>query len=331
MGHRDPMSEFAATIHDNLDRLRENAPGPIVVAVSGGADSVAMLRALAESTPPGELVVAHLNHQLRGADSDADAAFVAGLLPELPHFIERIDVAAAAARANLEAKARQTRYDFLAKVAQQRGAQLIATGHTRDDQAETVLHRLIRGTGLRGLRGIAASRELAPGVRLIRPLLTVSRAEVIAYLRSIDQPWREDATNADTAFTRNRIRHELLPMLRTFNPTIEDALARTAPQANEMFAEIESKAIELLRLAERPRADSTVVLDKAAIQGVPTQLLREVLHVIWQREGWSRNGMTHAHWQRAADVAVGRVPACDLPDRIRIVGAARVVRIGPAA
>jgi tRNA(Ile)-lysidine synthase len=329
MGPHDPTSEFAATIHDNLDRLGWAAPGPIVVAVSGGADSVALLRALAEFAPPGGLIVAHLNHQLRGPESDADTAFVADLLPDLPHFVERIDVAAAAKRANLEATARQVRYDFLAAVARRTGANVIATGHTRDDQAETVLHRLIRGTGLRGLRGIAASRELEHGIRLIRPLLTVSRQDVIAYLRSIDQPWREDATNADTAFTRNRIRHELLPLLRSYNPAIEDALARTAMQANEVFADIEVSSAELLRLAEHPRAESTVILDRKTLATTPGHLLREVLHLIWQREGWSRNGMTLAHWQRAADVVLGRVSACDLPDCIRIVGTSRVVRVGP--
>jgi tRNA(Ile)-lysidine synthase len=331
MGQRDPTFDFTTTVHDNLDRLRGDASGPIVVAVSGGADSVALLRALAEITPPGGLVVAHLNHQLRGWDSDADAAFVAGLLPDLPHFVERVDVAAAADGNNIEATARQVRYDFLAAVARRTGAAWIATGHTRDDQAETVLHRLIRGTGLRGLRGIAAVRELEPGIRLIRPLLTVSRADVIAYLHTIDQTWREDVSNADTAFTRNRIRHELLPLLRSFNPAIEDALARTAMQANEVFEDIEDAAAELLRSAEHARVGATVILDRRAIQSVPAPMLREVLHLVWEREGWSRNGMTLAHWQRAAEVALGGVPACDLPDGIRIIGTARVVRVGPAA
>src|SRR3954454_15857167 len=176
MGHAgprtDPRTRFMAAVRGNLDRLRGDAPGPGVVAVSGGADSVALLCALAADPPPGGLVVAHLNHQLRGADSDADAAFVGALFPDLPHHVEAIDVRAAAAGGNLEATAREVRYAFLARVAAATGAGWVATGHTADDQAETVLHRLIRGSGLRVLRGLAAPRALPPGLGLVRPLLT---------------------------------------------------------------------------------------------------------------------------------------------------------------
>src|SRR5829696_3493611 len=178
----DPRLSFPATVRKNLERVRGSVPDPGVVAVSGGADSVALLRALADDPPVPGLVVAHLNHRLRGAESDADAAFVAGLFPHLPHRTEAIDVAAAAEGDNLEDTARRVRYDFLARVAREAraGAGWVATAHTLDDQAETVLHRLIRGTGVRGLRGIAESRELIPGVRLLRPMLTVARVEVIA-------------------------------------------------------------------------------------------------------------------------------------------------------
>jgi tRNA(Ile)-lysidine synthase len=328
----DPRVTFPAAVRANLGRLRGPAPGPGVVAVSGGADSVALLRALAGDPPVPGLIIAHLNHRLRGPDSDADATFVAGLCPHLPHRTEAMDVAAAAAGGdNLEDTARRVRYDFLAGVAREAGASWVGTGHTLDDQAETVLHRLIRGTGLRGLRGIAARRELAPGVQLLRPMLTVSRAEVIGYLQALGQPWREDASNRDAAFTRNRIRHELLPLLRTFNPEIDQALGRTAAQADEVYAGIEQVAAALLRAAERPRVGRVAVLDRAGLEGVAAHCLRELLHLVWEREGWARGGMTLDHWQRAADVVQGRVPAWDLPGGIRIVGTARVVRIGPAA
>ncbi|MBO0697358.1 MAG: tRNA lysidine(34) synthetase TilS [Zavarzinella sp.] len=327
----DPRVTFPAAVRANLDRLRSSASGPGVVAVSGGADSVALLRALADDPPVSDLVIAHLNHRLRGAESDADAAFVAGLFPNLPHWSESIDVAAAARGDNLEDTARRVRYDFFARVAREGGAGWVATAHTLDDQAETVLHRLIRGTGLRGLRGIAECRELAPGVRLLRPLLTLSRADVIAYLRALGQPWREDATNRDPAFTRNRIRHELLPVLRTFNPEIAEALARTAAQAEEVFAGIELVAGDLLQAAERPRAGRIVILNRPGLDTVVSHCLRELLHLVWEREGWPRGGMTHEHWQRAADVVRGLAPAWDLPGGIRIVGTARVVRVGPAS
>lgn len=326
----DPRVTFPAAVRANLDRLRGSASGPGVVAVSGGADSVALLRALADDPPVSDLIIAHLNHRLRGAESDADAAFVAGLFPNLPHRTESIDVAAAARGDNLEDTARRVRYDFLARVAHEAGAAWVATAHTLDDQAETVLHRLIRGTGLRGLRGIAECRELTPGVRLLRPILTLSRADVIAYLRALGQAWREDATNRDPAFTRNRIRHELLPVLRTFSPEIAEALARTAAQAEEVYAGIEQVAGALLQAAERPRVGRIVVLDRPGLESVVPHCLREVLHLVWEREGWPRGGMTLEHWQRAADVVRGLASAWDLPGGIRIVGTGRVVRAGPA-
>ena len=326
----DPRPAFPTAVRANLARLRQDAPGPVVLAVSGGADSVALLRALADAPPAGGLVVAHLNHRLRGPDSDADAAFVAELAPHLPRRVEAIDVRSAASGENLEGTARRVRYDFLGRVAREVGAGSVATAHTLDDQAETVLHRLIRGAGLRGLRGIAESRELVPGVRLLRPMLTVSRAEVIAYLRAVGQPWREDSSNRDPAFTRNRIRHELLPLLRTMNPAIVEALARTAAQADAVYAGIEQVVTALLCSAERPRAGRVVVLDRPALEGVAAHCLRELLHRVWEREGWPRGDMTLELWQRAAEVAAGRYPAWDLPGGIRIVGTPRVVRVGPA-
>jgi tRNA(Ile)-lysidine synthase len=324
---------FASIVGASISRLLGLEPGPGVVAVSGGADSVALLRALAESSRGSSVTVAHLNHQLRGPDSDADAAFVSRLCPTLPHCLQSLSVAdvAAAAGDNLEAVARRLRYEFLARVARQSGATWVATAHTRDDQAETVLHRLIRGSGLRGLRGIAESRELVPGIRLIRPMLTLSRDDVIAYLREIDQPWREDATNRDTRFTRNRIRHELLPLLRSFNPAIVETLGRTAEQADEIYTQIEEEVAALLLQAESARAARVVILDHGRLQNAPSHLVRELLHRIWGREGWPRGGMTLAHWERAADVARGVALAWDLPGGIRIVAAGRVVRVGPAA
>lgn len=306
---------------------RAGVAGPGVVAVSGGADSVALLHALADDGP----VVAHLNHCLRGSESEADAAFVSALYPSLSHHVEAIDVATLAAGDNLEAVARRVRYDFLARVARDAGATWVATGHTLDDQAETVLHRMLRGTGLRGLRGIAAARELVPGILLVRPMLRVSRADVIAYLTAGGHAWREDATNRDVAFTRNRIRHELLPVLRTFNPAAETVLGRLASQADEVYRDVEADAESLLAAAERAEAGPTVVLDRAVLNGVAEHRAREMFVVLWSRRAWPRDGMTHAHWDRVLDVVAGRAPAWDLPGGLRVTASARVVRIGPAA
>ena len=223
-----------------------------------GPTALPCFGALAESSPGSSVTVAHLNHRLRGPDSDADAAFVSRLCPTLPHCLQSLSVAdvADAAGDNLEAVARRLRYEFLARVARQSGATWVATAHTRDDQAETVLHRLIRGSGLRGLRGIAESRELVPGIRLVRPMLTLSRDDVIAYLREIDQPWREDATNRDTRFTRNRIRHELLPMLADLQPGDRRVARSNWPsKADEVFSRDRGGRCELLaNEAESARA-----------------------------------------------------------------------------
>lgn len=302
-----------------------------VVAVSGGADSVALLRALSEPPCPANLIVAHLNHRLRGKESDTDAEFVASLCPQLPHRIESLDIAAIAVERcqNLEATARHERYEFLTRVARNVGATWVATGHTADDQAETVLHRLIRGAGIRGLRGIAARRELAPRIQLIRPMLMVTRTEVVEFLHEIGQTWREDASNRDLGFTRNRIRHELLPILHSFNPGIHDVLGRLAEQADQTFGEIEVEVAQLLARSELPRAGDICILDREKVAGARPSLLRECLNLLWEREGWPRNDFTANHWARAASVVRGELTAWDFPGRIRMTATQKLVRVGP--
>jgi tRNA(Ile)-lysidine synthase len=314
----------------------------LVVAVSGGADSVALLRALVEVRPAGAaLVVAHLHHCLRGAESDADEAFVTELhrslmadVPNLELCVTRLDVAAESRRAgaNLEATARRLRYRWLAEVARQCGLAWIATGHTASDQAETVLHRLLRGTGLSGLRGIAARRTLEPGMGVVRPLLRATRADIIAALRSLGQTWREDSSNRDTRYTRNRIRHELLPHLAEhYNPAIERVLGRLAEQAAKAFGEEERQAKELLREAELPRAGALVILDRGRLATAPRRLVRAVFRLIWEREGWPRGAMDFDHWDRLGGVAAGEVSGADLPGKIHAQLRERIVQIGPDA
>lgn len=294
---------------------------PGAVAVSGGADSVALLRALRAVPVP--VVVAHVNHQLRGVDSDADEAFVRALCDSLgvPCFVKAVDVAALAAGANLEATAREVRYQFFAEVCEQTGAKWVATAHTADDQAETVLHRLIRGTGLQGLRGIASERDT-----IVRPLLACSRADVLAHLAEIGQPYREDASNADPRFTRNRIRHELLPLLRTFNPDVVSALSRVAEHASEAHEIVTHAARELLVRAELPRAGNAVILDAVALGGSRV-LIRAVLRLLWEREGWPLGGMSFDSWQRAVEVACRDAGACDFPGGVTMRHTGRVVQL----
>jgi tRNA(Ile)-lysidine synthase len=205
----------------------------VVAAVSGGRDSVCLLAALCELAGRGGFSVsgvAHLNHKLRGEASDEDERFVAALAARhgVPFYREEASVGTAGG--NLEENARRARLRFFARLIGEGKATRIATGHTRDDQAETVLFRLLRGSGLAGLAGILPVTKEG----LIRPLVDVSRAEVEDFLRSRGMIWREDGSNCDRRFARNRIRHDLLPHLkREWNPEIAGALAQAADLAGE--------------------------------------------------------------------------------------------------
>lgn len=201
----------------------------IAVGVSGGADSVALLRFLAALRPQfgWDLVVCHIHHGLRGAEADRDECFVRALAEQLglPCAVSRIDAAALALRDHIsvEEAGRMARYAFFAQTAGEGGR--IATAHTLDDSIETVLMNLVRGTGLRGLCGIPRIRG-----NIVRPLLDCTRAEVEDYLGALGQPYCTDSTNLTDDYTRNRIRHDILPRLCELNPNFPGAMARMLPR-----------------------------------------------------------------------------------------------------
>ncbi len=243
-----PPTKGGLPFHRNLLR-----PGDrMCVAVSGGADSVALLRALhAANTTARDalglgLSAAHVHHGIRGDEADADLRFVqqicAGL--QIPLHLHRADVPALAesTREGLEKTARNVRYSFFRDLLQTNEADAVLTAHTLDDQAETVIMKLLRGAWTEGLSAIhpvievPEPRPAGPGKhpgRILRPLLATSRAEVLAYLHAIDQPWREDISNTDQSFTRNRVRHQLMPILRDLNPSAAQNLAHVAELARE--------------------------------------------------------------------------------------------------
>jgi tRNA(Ile)-lysidine synthase len=329
---------LVAKVRQALDRLGVG-PGNAIVAVSGGPDSVTLLRALLalrDARPAGPLVIAHLNHQLRGAESDQDEAFVrdlhaalrAGGNTELEFRCARLDMATEATGENLEARARRVRYAWLADQARAHGLRIVLTGHTADDQAETVLHRLIRGTGLQGLRGIAVCRPLDHEIDVIRPLLTVTRAEVLAYLEAEGQAYHVDSSNADRRYTRNRIRHELLPLLAGYNPSIAEVLRRLAEQAEEHFQHTEAEAGRLLGEVELPRAGSLLIFDRQRLANAPHHLVRETFRLAWAREGWPLGGMGFDEWTRLIAVAQGSLTAAEFPGRIRARAHREVVQVG---
>ncbi|MFL6426664.1 MAG: tRNA lysidine(34) synthetase TilS [Acidobacteriaceae bacterium] len=211
----------------------------VAVAVSGGADSVALLLAMADSRAETGIVLSaiHVHHGLRGADADGDAEFVAELANQLdvPLRTKRGDVASLAAeRGNgVEEAARALRYATFQELLAAGDADAIPTAHTIDDQAETVLMKMLRGAWTEGLAGIAPVVISNGKGRIVRPLLEVTRVEVIAYLEGRGQPWREDSTNQELTFTRNRVRHVLLPKLREFQPRITVQLSRMAAVARD--------------------------------------------------------------------------------------------------
>ena len=236
----------------NADSVRRYAAGydmlppgaAVLCAVSGGADSVALLHLLC-AMPELSVVCAHFNHCLRGEESERDERFVRELCETLgvPCACGRADVAALAARSGegLEAAARRARYDFLARTAAARGCTRIATAHNADDNAETMLMRLVHGTGLRGLGGIPPVRGI-----IVRPLLQVSRAEILDYLAAHGLPHVEDSSNGSDAHTRNRIRHAVMPALAALNGAAARNFSAAAETLREDEAFLERLADEFL-------------------------------------------------------------------------------------
>ncbi len=301
------MSPLPPRVLGAIHRQHSTAAGTrVVVALSGGADSVALLLILHELHVRGELALAgaaHLNHLLRGRDADEDEAFCAALSARLnvPFVSERFDVRQRAReqKRSIEDAARTARYAFLDRAADRLRADVIAVAHTRDDQAETFLLRLIRGAGTRGLGAIR------PRVgRVVRPLLALDRAELRAYLKERAESYREDASNADVSVPRNRIRHELLPLLQSrFSPGITDVLAREASVAQQDEDFLRHQAIELAsRIVSRD--DGVVRLDAVGLKSAPAALSSRVAHDVLSDLGGSRP-ISFDHVQRLLALAAG--------------------------
>ncbi len=257
----------------------------LVVAVSGGPDSVCLLHILMKLREELDikLHVAHLNHQLRGAEAEADAQYVSHLACQLgiPATIEQRDIKAyqAQQRTSLEEAAREERYTFLAEVARSIGTDRVAVGHTTDDHIETILMHLIRGTGTRGLRGLQPSslwQSSRNSTTVIRPLLQVSRQETTDYCHSHQLMPRIDTSNLSLSPLRNRIRHQLLPLMQSYNPQVAKALLRTAHIAGDDFALLDRESTRLWdKIAQRQ--EDVIILDKEGFLKLPPALQRHLL------------------------------------------------------
>jgi len=256
------------------------------VAVSGGADSVALLRVLLEVRSDLGIVlsVVHFNHKIRGQAADGDEQFVRELarVHDLELQVGSAETLAAAHSRgiSLETAARELRYGYFGQLLRAGSLTSIATAHTLDDQAETVLMRMLRGSGTRGLSGIYPVLERNAGT-IMRPFLTVSRAQVLAYLQALSQPWREDASNLDLQHTRNRVRHQLIPLLEQhFNPAVTRVLGELADIAR---AEEDFWTTYLGQISPELTAD--LGLKTAALLRQPVAVQRRVLRAAAERAG----------------------------------------------
>ena len=305
---------------------------PVVVGVSGGADSVALLlglQALAAEGDPSRLIVAHAEHDLRKTARN-DRQFVGDLAERLGlRFVWRelsVVPDPHGAGEGIEGRARRLRYSFLEEVARETGARHVVVAHTADDQAETILSRTFRGTGLAGLGGMAAARELCAGVALLRPLLAVSRADVRACLAAAGEPWCEDETNADVRYARNFLRHEVLRRIEAGPyPAATESLVRLGSQASRAAAALASAAGHLLDAHSQRHADGRIIVRTAAIASLDGHLISEMFVALWNREGWPRRDMTARHYDTLAQITMARGRGdspgrwtVDLPAGIRI-------------
>ncbi len=285
--------------------------GKTLLAVSGGADSTALMYAVcaikAEGILGGDTLCAHINHQLRGPESDGDEAFVIAQADKLNLTIttRRVDVRGFARKNKLsiETAARKLRIESLLDIAEANNCKWIATGHQKDDNAETVLHRLVRGTGFRGLGGIWPLRCFADGISFVRPLLCVRRDEIVEYLRKRNLKWRVDRTNDDCRYRRNYIRHRLLPALqRQCKGSIVEQLAELAQSAQRFYSLVCSEAEKVWsKIAEV--SDEKVTLNLKSFLAQPQPVKVELVRRSLTHLGSGEGDLTHQHYEGILQLA----------------------------
>ena len=303
---------------------------PIIIGVSGGADSLALLHSLAELSrgeKSASVVVAHVEYDLR-AEASHDREFVVQHAEQLgfPCYWKKGCVQSAPRAQQVdgtEALARRLRYDFFAQLAFEIGARHVAVGHTRDDQAETILHRLLRGTGLGGVVGMPATRELSDGVSLVRPLLHVRRQQTRDFLQAIGENWREDESNKQLHFSRNFLRHRVLTEVeRGPYPAAVEALVRFGEQASAEMSSRLQKIEAVIEKGVEQKNDGKILIHQKGI-GDDSSIVPEALIEIWKRKGWPRQELSSKHLNQLTEMIFcgvfkgARVPnAVDLPGGI---------------
>ena len=272
----------------------------VLAAVSGGADSVALLRALAALAPRRRwrlrLTVAHVHHHLRGDDAERDARFVKELAEALGLPFERADLSPDETPRNVEAWARRARYEALGQIAQRCSATHIATAHHGDDQLETLLMRMMRGTSVQGLRGIAWKKGFKlqgseDRAHVVRPMLGVGRDDVTAFLREIGQTWCEDHTNADVSRERARLRRDVLPVLHDMRPDAAKRAVGMADHARDLDRWLRGEVRRAHRDTVRAEG-GTYVMQRDALTGLARVVLTGLLHRVLREAGVPKDRLT---------------------------------------
>ena len=329
------MNAFTEKIRAGYQRAGLRIEDGLVIAISGGSDSIALMHATWElwQEKADRVVVAHVNHGLRGHESELDSRFVLSECREkgIPAVVRSVDVqrATQGGSESLEEAARRFRYEVLGKIAEEHNFGFVATAHHQLDQAETILHHTLRGTGVRGLQGMAPSRPLTPSTQLIRPMLRVEKQEVDQFLRERDLPFRSDSSNRDSAFTRNRIRNELLPLLtENFNSQAVSHLAQLGEHASEAIDILDHYADELLNASLLDRQPDSCRLDTSKLHGTADAMIRHAMILLWTQQDWPRQKMTFAHWSDVANsILEGGPVAKDLPHGMRFERKANMLHI----
>ena len=302
---------FLSQLKTGFNAAEASVEDGLLLAVSGGADSMALLHGAAQLWPndSSAVTVAHLNHGLRGAESDADEALVRESADRLGLRFEvktlQSQELAAMSKASLEEAARNVRYEWLAETAVRRNAKFVVTAHHAEDQAETILHNIIRGTGLRGVAGMRVSRMLANRVCLIRPMLSFERSEIELFLQIHSINFRDDQSNNDSQFTRNRIRTQLLPLVKdSFNGQVVKSLNSLGSIASETADGIDQIARKVVAQSLLHADDQGCRLDTSVFAEWPDVVVRQCLILVWTQLGWPRQKMSYRHWVQLADIAV---------------------------
>jgi len=294
----------------------------VLVAVSGGADSVFLLRALRDwqekQTGVGRLIVAHVNHGLRGSASQADEQFVRELCQSLrvPLLVRKVGGSGGREKGDseilgdceshrgqgLESLLRTQRYAAFQQVAEEQGARYVFTGHHRNDQVETVLFRIFRGTGIDGPRGIPATRKLTPALSVVRPMLDISKQEILDQLARYNQDFRMDDSNADDRVTRNQIRHSILPLVRdSFGNDIDQAIAGLRERSIRLGQTLQELSKPILDQHFRSHPGSIEVLGDNLDHWHPELILIACRHA-WLQAGFPTQDMTDKKWTQLVEV-----------------------------